>query len=229
MKKIIFIFLISALFTSVNAQSTGSTGYWDLRGNAGTNPRYNFIGTTDANPLIFKTGDLERMRLLSNQTFLGIGTDDPLATLHLHYQLPLVIIPTYLELLQLTTYNSPNGFSISSHKTTSDLYFRQQESAKFFLEGPGGGMVIAQDGKIGVGTDAPQQKVHVVGTIKATNADIAGTVSADALNAQSATIAGIDLVAQNEMLLKKMEELTLYLIQMEKRFLELENKKGVKK
>ena len=213
MKKVLLLFTFLAFaFMGVYAQTTGDFGYWDLRGNASTNPRFNFIGTTDANPLIFKTGDLERMRLLSNQTFLGIGTDDPLATLHLHYQVG-GMPPNFLDLLKLTTSNTPIGFNISFGGDTKDIYFRQQEEAKFFIEGPGGGLAIVQDGKIGMGTDAPTEKLHVVGTIKATNADIAG----------------IDLVAQNEMLLRKMEDLTSYIAQMEKRLLELENKKGVKK
>ena len=36
-----------------------STG-WKIKGNVGTNPANNFIGTTDAQPLIFKTNNAER-------------------------------------------------------------------------------------------------------------------------------------------------------------------------
>ena len=39
---------------------------WGLRGNAGTTPATNFIGTTDAQNLIIRTNNLERMRILSS-------------------------------------------------------------------------------------------------------------------------------------------------------------------
>jgi hypothetical protein len=162
MQKITFILFFVALSLGVCAQTTGTTGYWDLRGNTGTEPRFNFIGTTDNQPLVFKTGNLERMRLLPDKAFFGIGIPTPQATLHLHYQLPTYgFPPTFLELLQLTTYNSPNGFSIFSNRNTKDLLFKQQESANFSIEGVGGGLVIAQDGKIGLGTDAPKEKLHI--------------------------------------------------------------------
>ena len=41
---------------------TGSSG-WSTTGNNGTNPTTNFVGTTDANDLVFKTNGIERMRI----------------------------------------------------------------------------------------------------------------------------------------------------------------------
>lgn len=59
---------------------------WTVTGNAGTNPAINFIGTTDAQPWIIKTGGAaatnERMRFLAggqaivNNTTLGANTND---------------------------------------------------------------------------------------------------------------------------------------------------------
>jgi len=161
MKKHFFILFLSTLLLSVSAQTTGSVGYWDLQGNTGTNNRMNFIGTTDNQPIIFKTFTTERMRLLSNKSFLGIGIPTPLAALHLHYQSDMNNDPPFPQLLQLTTPTCTTGFSIIYNRDTKDLYFRQQESAKFFLEGPGGGLVVAQDGNVGLGTDAPKQKLHI--------------------------------------------------------------------
>ena len=163
MKKVLLSFtLLTLIFLGVHAQFTPTP--WYITGNGGTNPSSNFIGTTDRNPLIFKTNNTERMQLLPDKAFLGIGTSSPLATLHLHYPTSMNP-PNFLELLQLTTYSTGiginSGFSILSHKTTNDIYFKQQESAKFFLEGPGGGLVVAQDGNVGLGTDNPQQKVHI--------------------------------------------------------------------
>ena len=36
---------------------------WSLLGNAGTNPATNFLGTTDAQNLVFKTNNIERIRV----------------------------------------------------------------------------------------------------------------------------------------------------------------------
>jgi len=163
MKKIVLVFtLLAFVIMGVNAQTP-----WYLEGNAGTNPSSNFIGTTDNNPLIFKTAGNERMKLLSDKSFLGIGVSTPQATLHLHYQ--DWSYPTLQKLLQLTTNatgnGDGNGFSIISNYDTKDILFKQNETAKFFVEGPGGGFVIAPTGKIGVGTVNPKEKLHIAGSI----------------------------------------------------------------
>ncbi len=49
---------------------------WSTRGNAGTNPSLNFLGTTDAQPLIISTNNAERARF-SAAGFLGLGTTSP--------------------------------------------------------------------------------------------------------------------------------------------------------
>src|SRR6187397_2576838 len=70
MKKKLFTFLVffPAIITA-NAQS------WLLNGNAGT-LNTNFLGTTDGKPVIFKTNNVERMRISKNGN-IGIGTTSP--------------------------------------------------------------------------------------------------------------------------------------------------------
>ncbi len=62
----------------------GGSG-WQLDGNAGTNPTTEFIGTTDAQDLVFKTQNIERFRLKSGPAttggFMGINTNNPTARL----------------------------------------------------------------------------------------------------------------------------------------------------
>ncbi len=59
----------------------GSTAAgWSLVGNPGTNPSTNFVGTTNNVALVFRTNNLERMRI-TNAGEIGIGTTTPLATL----------------------------------------------------------------------------------------------------------------------------------------------------
>ncbi len=50
-----------------------ATGPWDLQGNAGTLPPDNFLGTTDAQPIVFKTNGKEVMRIDSLGR-VGVGT-----------------------------------------------------------------------------------------------------------------------------------------------------------
>jgi hypothetical protein len=46
--------------------TTGINRNWELTGNTATNPTTNFLGTTDAQPLIFRTNNSERARIFSD-------------------------------------------------------------------------------------------------------------------------------------------------------------------
>jgi len=54
---------------------------WTLLGNAGTTPATNFLGTTDAVDLVFRTSNTERVRVLSGGN-VGIGLAAPTQRLH---------------------------------------------------------------------------------------------------------------------------------------------------
>jgi microcystin-dependent protein len=62
----------------------GTGNAWELLGNIGTNAATNFIGTTDAQDLVFKTNSVENMRILNANGNVGIGTNAP--GRHLHSQ-----------------------------------------------------------------------------------------------------------------------------------------------
>lgn len=53
-----------------------NTGGWLINGNSAIDSTNDFIGTTDAKPIVFKTNNLSRMHLSSNGD-LGIGTTTP--------------------------------------------------------------------------------------------------------------------------------------------------------
>jgi len=55
----------------------GHSGGWGLGGNAGINPASQYIGTTDAQPLAFRTNNQERMRVTPDgHVLIGATTDD---------------------------------------------------------------------------------------------------------------------------------------------------------
>ncbi len=54
---------------------------WNAKGNAGTNPTNNFIGTTDSQGFVVKTNNTERMRFEAGGN-AGIGTPNPDTKLH---------------------------------------------------------------------------------------------------------------------------------------------------
>ena len=167
MKKITIIIFFSALLFGVSAQTTS----WSLTGNAGTNTRINYLGTSDCEPLIFKTNNIERMRLKNIGTYLGIGTPDPKSMLHLHSTNVMEIncdeFPVQdtarlneIKLLQLTTYNALSGFNMYFSK--NNFFLKHKENTNFFIEGLGGGLMIAPNGNVGIGTDIPKQKLHII-------------------------------------------------------------------
>jgi len=70
------------LFWNGTNISGGGSG-WSLTGNAGTNPATNFMGTTDAQPMVFKTNNLERVRIDENGN-VAIGNNAPRSMLELN-------------------------------------------------------------------------------------------------------------------------------------------------
>jgi hypothetical protein len=58
--------------------------YWNVIGNTGTSPSTNYLGTTDAQPLVFRTSATERMRILSTGQ-VAINTTTTTHQLHSLY------------------------------------------------------------------------------------------------------------------------------------------------
>ncbi|MBO9155032.1 hypothetical protein ACFOTA_22655 [Chitinophaga sp. GCM10012297] len=62
---------------------SGTGNYWAFNGNTNINPAINFLGSTNAQPLLFKTNNTEAARISANGR-VGIGTDAPNARLHVN-------------------------------------------------------------------------------------------------------------------------------------------------
>ena len=73
----------SAGTNSFNINIPSGSNAWSLGGNASTSPATDYIGTSDAQPLVIKTNATERMRVSSTGN-IGIGTTTPTATLQVN-------------------------------------------------------------------------------------------------------------------------------------------------
>jgi hypothetical protein len=58
--------ILNGLVKKIHPSLLTSIGAWSLTGNSSTTPATNFIGTTDAQPIAFRTNNAEVMRLFSN-------------------------------------------------------------------------------------------------------------------------------------------------------------------
>ncbi len=65
----------------INISVQSLTSFWSMTGNINMNPDSNFVGNVDSVPLVFRTKDIERMRIDPNGN-VGIGVDTPSAQLH---------------------------------------------------------------------------------------------------------------------------------------------------
>lgn len=72
----------SAIWVALQ-EVAGAGGSWSFTGNNSIDPATNFLGSTNAQPLIFKTNNTEAARISANGR-VGIGTDAPNATLHVN-------------------------------------------------------------------------------------------------------------------------------------------------
>jgi glycyl-tRNA synthetase alpha subunit len=185
--------------------SNGTTGFWNLRGNASTNSGQNYIGTSDNISLRFRTNNTERMKIDSVGN-IGIGTTSPATVLHVVGTNPLTLNGVQVgstsdslltissgTVKKLPASNGTTGFwnlngnastnSGQNYIGTSDnisLRFRTNNTER---------MKIDSVGNIGIGTTSPSTALHVVGTNPLTlNGVQVGTSSDSLLTISSGTV-----------------------------------------
>jgi hypothetical protein len=141
------------------AAGGGASG-WNLTGNAATTPGTNFIGTTDAQRLVFKTAGLEQATILGNGD-VGIGTITPATKLDVNGAITSNggLLMKSGGVIQFWNATNSNYSQISSF-----------DGGGFKLKTGGANEVnILNNGNVGIGTITPISKLHIAGdaTIKA--------------------------------------------------------------
>jgi len=157
---------------------------WLLTGNAGTNPATNFLGTTDAQPLVIRTNNTEQIRVTANGR-VGIGTPTPGAKLEVA---GAIKVPEEGTLI----FNDPNeagtpgtdGFRIRYVENfyggtedaliieKTDVNHADPDGGISFVNTGSDGVVepaltIRGNGRVGIGTTLPAYRLHVAGNVAA--------------------------------------------------------------
>jgi hypothetical protein len=161
---------------------------WLTAGNSGTNPTNNFLGTTDAQHLQFRTNNVNRMRILNDAyPVVGIGTIVPVtnmisgsssSVLHLHDG----GTQTFSQFI-LSTHSTASGsragvINFGATQATNDRRSAGIESyltaasatnvtgdMRFFTNNNNvfsEKMRIQADGNVGINTTTPVHKLHVL-------------------------------------------------------------------
>jgi len=176
---------------------------WNKTGNAGTNPTTDFLGTTDNQPLVFRTNNVERVRMFTSGN-IGINTTiDSGASLRINrndYGALLEMVDGYYGYyfgLNLPT--SPRGDRLHIFKNSSHTLYNNQGGGhsllingnsilrvgfgdggvnkNVYLNETGGGNTL-----IGTATDAGF-KLDVNGTVRIQNSLTLGNLASDPVGA----------------------------------------------
>ncbi len=198
---------------------------------AGAAPAYGQNGWTDGSNVVYTTIATDKV---------GIGTASPAEELHIHKA-----SGTYprIQITDNTTTDAQNnGLIIQLDGSQGVGFWNFENTEMYFATANSRRMTILSGGNVGIGTDSPQSKLAVDGIITAKEVKVTSTGWPDyvfgsdynlmPLSAVAAYIAahghlpevpsteevaanGISLGASQALLLKKIEELTLYMIEMQ--------------
>jgi len=218
--------------STINVSIESLTSFWSMTGNIGMNADSNFVGNVDSVRLAFRTKNIERMSI-SPTGNVGIGTISPTTQLH---------TTGTVRFAGLTSDSTQNRVVVSD--TSGKLYYRNVSSLNNHWVYSSGTLYDSSD-NIAIGTNNPQgYKLAVNGTAIFTKAKVktAGTWPDYVFKKDYALpglseveryiqkhqhlpgiasendvqLYGIDLGDHAGALLKKVEELTLYMIQQNK-------------
>lgn len=136
---------------------------WDLLGNAGTDQSVNFVGTTDANALTFRTNNIDRLRIANGNQVLAMkdgNSDNPFYSWNSDKNLG--IYRAGANILGFST-NKLERMSIglgeiliNKLRENYDFRIKSRDVENMFV-------VKGATNRIGIKTDNPQTELHIAG------------------------------------------------------------------
>lgn len=169
---------------------------WLLGGNSGTSPASQFFGTTDNQPLAFRTNNTEQMRLLANGR-LGIGDTTPGSRLEVGVSAAgdgIRVTGTgaggpQISLYNDSTYGGGLGLALgagqySTNAAINDTVLRTNlASSKLLLQNSSGAAAMSiVNNKVGIGTTSPANPLSVNGIANFTQVGIGTATPSYALD-----------------------------------------------
>ncbi|WP_143884701.1 hypothetical protein [Chryseobacterium binzhouense] len=233
-KTLIMLTALSGLF--LNAQ-------WSLTGNSGTNPNINFLGTIGNQDLIFRTNNQERLRM-KNDGKIIFGDNSGVVNSSSQF--------SFMGIIEFNSVDQTHGFTI--YDDFQSRFRVDSDFDNVFIQENNDGFTIIGSNIIPSCSDCNQYKLFVKDGIRTekVKVDIAANNGwADYVfkkeyklmplkeldkfistnghlpevpTTDEAIKNGVELKEMNILLLKKIEELTLYTIEQQKRIEALEKK-----
>lgn len=175
----------STTWKSLGGSSPFSSN-WQTTGNSGTTPGTNFLGTTDNQDLIFKTNNIENIRILNVNGYVGIGTATPIANFQIALSAGSFYVPNWgigggNTILSVLQSNTTAGGQLRFADSSSDFYdIGRNSTGGFVIERNDNTKLILNSlGNFGIGNSSPTEKLDVTGNLKISGAlmpnDLAGT------------------------------------------------------
>ncbi|GAB3910043.1 hypothetical protein [Mucilaginibacter boryungensis] len=213
-----------------NGQDGGAFGVTG----AGTTPSYTYMAIPTSDPTGY---DSPKILVLDNNGKVGIGTTNPISKLHINTSSSLASFAT------IGNNDNGVLLGVNSGGGTPAIYTYSGKGMIFggdYSSNPSIQMVISNTGKVGIGTTTPDELLSVNGTIHSKEVKVNLTGLPDYVfktdyhlptlaevksyidknshlpempSAQEVEKNGLSLGEMNKLLLKKVEELTLYLIE----------------
>ncbi len=149
MKKLKLIFSMLLICSMLNAQTD-----WHVSGNAGTDPTTEFVGTTDANDLSFRTSNTVKMQLETTGE-LGLGTTSPSSWFHVLTNGSGTVDAKEVFRTEVATNTESNWRMIKGSNNMMRLYNPSGGNDVFF-QAPRGGMKISSGYN---GTSVPAMEI----------------------------------------------------------------------
>lgn len=132
---------------------------WTMMGNAGTNPATNFFGTTDNKDVVFRSNNTERLRIKSN------GVVETLSSLKIANPSSEQYSSVYVDSAGILQVARPDPHG-NQCREPAEGWFRDNCSQALL----GNIFKYPFFGNVGIGTDTPTAKIHVMGAGKFSHA-----------------------------------------------------------